>query len=157
MQVFLTEWFVMLPGSLAAFAAFERNFPISFFPSAAFGYQICELGRRWWLIGRKNGESGCFISRGRCSEKARYNWFIFSCLCFGIKGPLMLTVAMSGFRPSFSFPQQQFAASFGVFTEHYITPFQLSRFVTRSKAKMQGKNPPNGPLENFWVLFPEQT
>jgi hypothetical protein len=83
--------------------------------------------------------------------------FIFSCLRFGIKGPLMLTVAMSGFRPSFSFPQQQFAASFGVFTEHYITPFQLSRFVTRSKAKMQGKNPPNGPLENFWVLFPEQT
>ena len=53
----------MLPGSLAAFAAFERDFPECSFRVPNLGTWLATV-----VIAQKNGESGCFISSGRWSE-----------------------------------------------------------------------------------------
>ena len=66
MQDFLTLWLVMLPSMLEFVAvAFEKNLSISFLPK---GTHPCHTGLcvfLCWLIVRKNGDSGVFISLGR--------------------------------------------------------------------------------------------
>ena len=68
MQVFLTEWLLIFPGSPAALAAFTWNFPIASFPRGLLQYHICDSGFLLWLIARKNGESMCFIFSRRWAE-----------------------------------------------------------------------------------------
>ena len=64
------QWLVMLPSIPAFVAAFERNLPISFLPKGARQYHIGLSVFLWWLIARKNGALGVFISLSRCFMKS---------------------------------------------------------------------------------------
>lgn len=112
MQVFLTEWLLLFPGSPTALVAFTRNFSIAFLPRGLLQYQITDPGFLLWLITKKWRVRLFHLFRTMSGEFLEQHYgttFVVCGLRGWIKCCLVCTFATCCFWSSFGFPHQNFA------------------------------------------------
>ena len=133
-MVFLTEWleifFLFVSSSLAAAKASLRNLPISFFPRGLSRYHTLSFGFRWWFM-------ACRLLLLACAFGSNALWWPPSC-------PVLLP--LSDFKV-----HKVFRIRFRITGQSYISPAQLTAFISSPPAKMERKKPLQSPYFGSWT------